>query len=323
MPKKFSRQHRKRKHPTAIQLAALLRTRVTNWLHLSHQPQELGHKDPGTWNAVHAAIVEVTEMLNCPAWSSYLVGGTLRDLLIGPDARHQRVQPRDVDIVVCGATREQLLELFTKTLVLERPTRFGGLHLTKKLPSGYRVVFDVWSLADTWGFGSKNIPPSIEEFPGTTFMNIDSCAIELWPLPGKPRALFAQGFFEGIANGVLDVNYAPNPYPYVCVARALVIAARLQFALTRSMAEFILNHTSTGGVEALIEAQQSHYGMVRCDAKELESWIREIRSQYTAGPGLIKITVPRARRLELWRDYPANRDTPDRSASGNRSLTLA
>jgi hypothetical protein len=308
--------------PTAPQLASLLRKRATHWLTSPQTPHEHGRRDGSAWHAVHAAILEVTAMLNRPGWSSYLVGGTLRDLLVGPDFRRRRVQPRDVDIVVGGATREQLRELFSATLVLERLTRFGGLHLARHLPSGYRVVFDVWTLADTWGFGSKNIPPTIEEFPGTTFMNIDSCAMEIWPLPGKPRALFEQGFFEGIANRVVDLNYAPNPYPFVCVARALVMAARLQFALTRPIAEFILSHTAAG-VEPLIEAQLSHYGIVRCPPKELEAWIHDIRSQYTSGKSLIGITVPRSRQLELWRDYPAAGDTRDASRSEDRNLTLA
>jgi hypothetical protein len=252
-------------------------------------------------DSVQAAIIEVAQMLNRPGWSGYLVGGTLRDLLAGPDGDQQPVEPRDVDIVVSGATRDELLALFRETLVLERLTRFGGLHLIKKLPSGNRLMFDIWTLADTWGFSSKEIPPSIEEFPGTTFMNIDSCAIELWPQPGSTRALFSQGFFESIADRILDVNYAPNPYPYVCVARALVIAARLQFALTRVLAEFILNYSSNG-VEPLIEAQQSHYGFVRCGATELDVWICDVRRQYDSGKDRIEIAAPKVRRAELWAD---------------------
>jgi hypothetical protein len=46
--------------------------------------------------------------LNRPGWSAYLVGGTLRDLLVGPGGRYRFVVPRDVDIVVCGAAREEL-----------------------------------------------------------------------------------------------------------------------------------------------------------------------------------------------------------------------
>jgi hypothetical protein len=232
------------------------------------------------------------------------VGGTLRDLLVGPDSRHRSVEPRDIDIIVGGATREQLQDVLREALVLERLTRFGGLHLCKRLPTGSCVLFDIWTLSDTWGFHSQNIAPRIEDFPGTTFLNIDSCAIELQQPAGRQREFFAKGFFEGIANRVMDVNYAPNPYPYVCVARALVLAARLNFTITRPLAEFILNHSAAGGIEALIEAQQSHYGMVRCDAREFGVWLHQIRRQFDSGQLAIGIEVSRARHLELWRDYP-------------------
>ena len=257
---------------------------------------------------VQGAILEVAGMLKRPGWSAYLVGGTVRDLLVGPGRRYRFVEPRDVDIVVCGAAREELRQLFAKRLVLERLTRFGGLHLIKPLASGDRVLFDIWTLADTWGFGAQKIPPHVQEFPGTTFLNIDSCAIELVEPEGMQRACFDQGFFASIAKRVLDVNYAPNPYPYVCVARALVTAARLDFTITRKLAEFILTHTAAGGINALIEAQVSHYGMVRCGAPELSMWIDGIRRGFESKRGAIRVEVSRARRMQLWRDYPAADD---------------
>jgi len=257
---------------------------------------------------VQGAILEVAEMLKRPGWSAYLVGGTLRDLLVGPGRRHRFVEPRDVDIVVCGAAREELRQIFATRLVPERLTRFGGLHLIKPLASGDRVLFDIWTLEDTWGFGAQKIPPRIEDFPGTTFLNIDSCAIELVAPEGRPRACFDQGFFASIATRVLDVNYAPNPYPYVCVARALVMAARLDFTITRKLAEFILTHTAAGGINPLIEAQVSHYGMVRCGAPELSMWIDGMRTQYSGGKPAVRVEVSEARRMQLWRDYPAADD---------------
>jgi hypothetical protein len=247
---------------------------------------------------VKDVLAKVAQRLNCSGWSSYLVGGTLRDLLVA-DHSEQGVQPRDIDIIVRGATREQLQDLLGQFLVLERLTRFGGLHLSRSFPSGSRVLFDIWTLADTWGFHSQQIVPRIEDFPETTFLNIDSCAVELKETEGKERALFEKGFFTGIAKRVLDMNYEPNPYPFVCAARALVIAVQLDFVLSRALAEFVLHHSAAGGVEALIEAQQSHYGAVRCDAEELERWLREIERHFDSGKDRIRIEVPESRRLEL------------------------
>lgn len=250
---------------------------------------------------VPEAMVAVAAKLHRHGWLAYLVGGTLRDLLVGLDRRGD-FQPRDVDIVVDGATREDLQDVL-RDLVLERFTRFGGLHLSAPLSSGSRIVFDIWTLADTWGFQSKHIAPRIADFPGTTFLNIDSCATELMQPEGRERTIFEKGFFNGIANRVLDVNYEPNPYPHVCVARALVLAAQLEFTITRPLAKFILDQWAAGGVNALVEAQLSHYGTVRSGAQELKVWLEEIRRQLDSGQKAISLQVRPARRQELWRDY--------------------
>jgi hypothetical protein len=191
---------------------------------------QLDFPHPSCPKTVQDAMVEIGRKLNRPGWVAYIVGGTLRDLLVEAEG-HRGVHPRDIDIIVDGATREELQEVLQKQLVLERFTRFGGLHLSKPLSSGSRVLFDIWTLSDTWGFHSQKIAPRIEDFPGTTFLNIDSCATQLMQPQGEQREFFEKGFFEGIANRMLDVNYAPNPYPYVCVARALDLAAQLDFTI--------------------------------------------------------------------------------------------
>jgi hypothetical protein len=289
-----------------VRLMNLLQERLARLL----APASEGGREAKPVGTVEEAIVEVAQKVNRPGWCAYLVGGTLRDLLTGFESGRGGVEPRDVDIIVEGATSEELQELVRPTLQLERLTRFGGLHLSRPLPSGSRVLFDLWTLRDTWGFQSKKIPPRIEDFPGTTFLNIDSCAIELQQTEGRERRLFEGGFFASIADRVLDVNYEPNPYPYVCAARSLVLAARLDFTLTRRLAGYILGHAAVGGVEALIEAQRSHYGMVRSGAEELGKWIEEIRLQMEKGEPAIGIQVSRARRLVLWNDYPAAGSEP-------------
>ena len=286
-----------------VELGSVLRKRVARLLTPTPETPQVS-VGFNSASKVREALIEVAEKLNNPGWVSYLVGGTLRDLLVDNDG-DQGVQPRDVDIIVQGATREQLQDVLGQFLVLERLTRFGGLHLSRPLSSGSRVLFDIWTLADTWGFQAKRIVPRIEDFPETTFLNIDSCAIELRETEGRDRALFEKGFFSSIANRALDVNYAPNPYPYVCVARALVIAAQLDFTISRTLAEFILHHSAAGGVEALIEAQRSHYGVVRCDAGELGRWLHDIARQFDSGQYAICIEASDARRLELRGDGAA------------------
>lgn len=282
---------------SAVQLRSLLRNRLADLM--APVPQQ-ERKTPrfDSARAVQVAMLEVVRRLNRPGWSAYLVGGTLRDLLVHPEGV-RRFEPRDVDIVVSGVTGDELQALLREHLTLERLTRFGGLHLSKTLLSGTRVSFDVWTLADTWGFHSQQIVPQIENFPGTTFLNIDSCAVELQEPQGRERAIYEKDFFAGMANRTLDVNYAPNPYPYLCAARALLLAARLDFTMTRLLVEFILDHSAAGGVEPLIEAQRSHYGTVLSDASELAAWLQQMRRQSARGEHGFRLEVPRARRLNL------------------------
>ena len=288
------------RYSSEAELRSLLRTRLAPLIDSLPQPPRdpSGIESPET--TIQGAIVAVTRKLNDQGWFAYLVGGTLRDLLVGDEADHG-LQPRDVDIIVEGATSDQLRDVLLESLSLERLTRFGGLHLSQSLSSGFRVQFDIWTLADTWGFRSQNIAPRIEDFPGTTFLNIDSCAFELMEPQGRERAFFEKGFFESIARRTLDLNYAPNPYPHVCAARALLLAAELDFHIAKPLAEFILNYSGMGGTKALIEAQQSHYGVVRSGANELEKWLHEIEAQVNSGCALIHIEVRDERRRSLRR----------------------
>ena len=269
---------------SADQLRIILGRRVTEFLAPVQQGRQHYQNFNSAWT-VQDLVVEVAKTLDRTGWSAYLVGGTLRDLMVEPGNRS--FEPRDVDLIVGGATREELRDALKESLVLERLTRFGGLHLSRTLSSDSRVLFDVWTLADHWGYHSQQIEPRIENFPGTTFLNIDSCAVELQEVAGRDRLLFEKGFFAGIAEGALEVNYAPNPYPYVCAVRALLLAADLEFTISRPLAQFILDHTATGGVEALIDAQLSHFGTIRCDDAQLETWLNEIQRRFDSGENRI------------------------------------
>ena len=61
--------------------------------------------------------------------------------------------------------------------------------------------------------------------------------------------------------------------------RALIIAAQLNFAMTPDLTRYVLRNSAAAGVEGLIEAQQSHYGMIRANAAELDGWLLSIQRQ--------------------------------------------
>ena len=181
------------RRPSEVQLRSLLKTRFAFLTDpIRQDPQNSsGLRRPQT---VQDAIVEVAKKLSDAGLLAYMVGGTLRDLLVATEDE-KSVRPRDVDIIVEGTTRDQLQDLLGHFLSLKRLTRFGGLHLIRPLASGSQVQFDIWTLADTWGFHSQHIVPCIEDFPGTTFLNIDSCAFEF----SSPRG---RGYVEFVIPGL-------------------------------------------------------------------------------------------------------------------------
>src|ERR1035438_6552739 len=117
-----------------------------------------------------------------------IFGGTLRDLMVhGPTT-----EPRDIDVVVDGASIEDLTNLFQDVVV--RRTRFGGLHLNVK---GWMV--DVWPLSDTWALRELRIGSrDFQALTRTTFLNVEAVVIDLTNRRRNGRQIYSSGFFEAI-----------------------------------------------------------------------------------------------------------------------------
>ena len=191
-------------------------------------------------DTIRAARHEVFGRIAKHGWQAYIVGGTLRDLMLD---RPAKFLPRDIDLVVVGPTQSEMEAVFEDLQV--RRTRFGGLHLVKPFEYGSSLatvkrdlIFDEWRLADTWGLRAQGLEPTIRNFVKTPFLNIDSVAIELFPIKGR-RTLVEVGFFDSLLTQTLDINYEPNPFPLLCVVRSLVLAVKLNFALSNRLACFV------------------------------------------------------------------------------------
>ena len=257
--------------------------------------------------AVTAARLSIREVLDRVVerkWRAYIVGGTLRDVMLAPASAF----PRDIDLVVSGCSDDALESVFRD--LVSRRTRFGGLHLLTHFnygaisPSRGQLVFDVWRLENTWGIRDAGLPPTIESFVRTPFLNIDTAAIEL--VPRKAHCHVAEyGFFESILSRTLEINYAPNPFPLVCIVRSLIMAAKLKFSLGHSLARYIANYSEWGSVDDLVEAQISHYGQVRCRRDELQRWLESVRASLRAGVERVEVCTTHERQLELWNDWPS------------------
>jgi hypothetical protein len=167
------------------------------------------------------------------------------------------------------------------------------------------VHFDVWPLSETWALKEYSLAADIAIFSTTPFLNIDAIAVEARVARGRARQIYERGFFDAIKNELIDINFEPNPYPEVCAMRALVLAAKLKYAISPRLGNFIAAQVARSSIMALVDAQLSHYGRIRCTAMELNNWIEEINQQLYRGANRIELPIPHYRQLELWVDYPA------------------
>ncbi len=218
-----------------------------------------------------------------------IFGGALRDLMVqGPST-----EPRDVDIVVDRASVDDLAKLFSDVLV--RRTRFGGLHLNVR---GWMI--DVWPLGDTWALRQFRIGSGdFESLTRTTFLNVEAVIVDLSAPQSGRRRVYASGFFEALQTRVLDINLEENPYPELSAIRTLVTAAKLEFNLSKRLAEYVAYQIDKTPLEEFVDIQLKHYGLAKFDTDMIHRWSKIIEAQVNTQP---VVRFPRQLQLPLWDD---------------------
>jgi hypothetical protein len=264
--------------------ATVLRQRVSRFL--------------GRRSRLKAPLVEALLRIADMGLPAVIFGGALRDLmLVGPTA-----EPRDVDIVVDGASTQELEKIYSDLMV--RRTRFGGLHLNAK---GWMI--DVWPLSETWAFREHRAGNrDFEALPRTTFLNIEGITIDL-KAQKKPRRVHSSGFFEAVRNEVLDINLEENPFPELALIRTLITASKLHYSLSTRLAKYVLHYADRTPFEELTSIQLSHYGHVKCGTDSIHSWISTIKCQVGTGAAIsgperapFQMTLPYMSKLALAND---------------------
>ena len=258
--------------------------------------------------------LEVLRRATSRQWRTYIVGGAIRDLLLGPPGSW----PRDVDVIVDGCSGDDLKATFGDMVV--RRTSFGGLHLRKTVEiegvttAKYDLLFDVWRLEDTWAIKTTGLTPTISNFLSTPFLNIDSIAVAL-PHGRGPAMVYERGFFQAVATRTLEINSEPNPFPLVCAVRSLILAAKLDFWIGPRLAQFIQTLMRSAPISELLSAQISHYGRIRAHEDDIKEWLMNLQAQLDVGPGRVRLINSPERQLHLWLDWPPHSD-PSEAHSG-------
>ena len=249
------------------------------------------------------SVLEVLGRATSQNWRTYIVGGAIRDLLLGPAAWW----PRDVDVIVDGCSENDLETMFRDLMV--RHTSFGGLHLRRTVEiegvttAKFDLLFDIWRLQDTWAIKTNELAPTISKFLETPFLNIDSIAVAM-PSNERGPIVFESGFFQAVSTRTLEINSEQNPFPFVCAIRSLILAAKLDFWIGPSLARFICTLLNSGSVSDLLDAQISHYGQIRSNEDEIREWLGRLRSQLDRGLSRVRLSNNPAQQLHLWQDWP-------------------
>lgn len=242
-----------------------------------------------------AAIVRTVRDIREADARAVFFGGTLRSLLLSRLQQERLGRPRDLDIVIEGVSLEALREKFFS--IIKRETRFGGFQLERM-----SWHFDVWPLHRTWAFLQDGMQaPRFSALPSTTFLNLEAIAIDVWPPSGRPRTIYSGNdqFFKGIISRTLEINREDNPFPSLCVVRALVMAASTRFAIGPRLARYLALNGPTVSDAQLEEIQLKHYGRMRYDTSTMRTWLEHIGLCY-ARNSQSSVTIPTRRQLTLW-----------------------
>lgn len=232
-------------------------------------------------------VVRFLRSLERRGWAAFVFGGFARDILLGPPGS----RPRDIDLVV-GTSAEELRSQCTDLIVGQN--RFGGLKL--------RVAdwpIDIWAAEDTWAL--RMFPGKfrgLSDLPKTTFFNIESVLISVSPDNTGPRAVLEHGFVNSILNRVLEVNFAENPFPALCVVRSFYISLKLNFALGPQLCHYLTEARRKLSLREVLQAQIHHYGRIRLSEQEIEKCWSYVTHRTEAG--LHKpVRFPRVRETQL------------------------
>lgn len=235
-------------------------------------------------------------------WKVFAFGGVPRGL----DAQGGRYIPRDLDLVFKDSHFDEFAHFFSKETT--RRTRFGGLHL---FLNGLEI--DAWPRSKTWAFREGLVDgASFARLPETTFLNYDGVLVQFATRPGQAREVYADGLEKTKKRGALDIELEPNPFPALCVVRSLRLSAEHQLPITPRLAHYCWSELATRDLDAFVDAQASHYGVIRFDQPALSRIRQKLELHLDASP-LFDFAL--VRQCQLWDFNFEFRSVPPRKES--------
>jgi len=241
------------------------------------------------------AIIDTIHEIRRREWSAVFFGGTLRSLLLSRLNKSGPGRPRDIDIVVNSVDIDDLHASFER--FVSRETRFGGLQLKR-----VNWQFDVWPLQETFRLKEMGVTsPTFSDLPSTTFFNIEAIAVDVWPKRGCSRQIYScdDQFFRGVIHRTIEINCELNPFPELCVVRALVMAANLQWKVGPCLLAYLGKYGRNMSSWEFEDIQKKHYGVVQWDGALFQAAMTEIQIALQHNcMSSVRLMLPR--QMTLW-----------------------
>ena len=201
---------------------------------------------------------------------AYIFGGVISNYFLS----FPRKVPRDVDIVISkmNVKIERLLNRY-----LKKRNRFNGYEM--KIGN---MQYDIWKTEKTWTLYKNPIlqKEGKELFlPETVFFNITSCIYDL----NRKELLLHRRFKNGINNGEINIINEDNPYPELCVVKAMEYRETYKLRLADNLMWYILKHGKKISRSEYENAQISHYGYKKYSNAQINIFIINIE-KYLGNP---------------------------------------
>jgi hypothetical protein len=188
----------------------------------------------------------------------FLFSGIIRNFFL------KKYHIRDIDLVVDGI--ENLEDILIRYDF--KKNSFGGYKL--KIES--RII-DIWFLNNTWGLNfQKKIEYQLDLLlPETAFFNFSSIVYSL----NKNSFTVTNHFAKFIRDKKIDLVYAPNLNPELCVVNSLYYTDKIKYPLGKKLILHISNlHKQLRSQNKTYKAVQiKHFGEVLFTEEFIDSWV--------------------------------------------------
>lgn len=181
-----------------------------------------------------------------PQWSTLLMGGFLRDLLL-KSIRKLEVEPLDIDIVIGGA---QSIDLVRKALrnMRNSTNSFGGIKCQFRPKS---VIFDLWRIEDHLNMATAPKPHTIEQLLRHNLLDVEAI---VWD--PESDLLHDCGCIAAIKKGLIGLMGPDGVSESLLAAQAahaIAIAIKTQFKLGEDVRALIAEVFQRGQGEEVVQ----------------------------------------------------------------------